>query len=54
MIVDGKKMAEKLEGEIAKKMQGRKLTLAVVYVGSDPVSLRYINMKKSMGERLGI
>ncbi len=54
MIIDGKKLAAKLEKELVPEMHGRKLTLAVISVGSDPVSLRYINKKKQIGERLGI
>ena len=54
VIVDGKKLAEKLEASIARDVKGRKLALSVVYVGDNPVSLRYINMKKRMGARLGI
>ena len=54
MIVDGKKLAAELEEKLAEEAQGKKLTLAVVYVGDNPVSLRYINKKKKMGMRLGI
>ena len=54
VIVDGKKLATKLEASIGGEIRERGLTLSVVYVGDNPISLRYINMKKKMGARLGI
>lgn len=54
MIIDGKKFAANLEEQLIKEVKGKKLALAVVYVGDNPVSVRYINKKKQMGERLGI
>lgn len=54
MIIDGKKLAAQIEERIVLELHGKKLTLAVVYVGDNPISLRYINKKKQMGARLGI
>ncbi len=54
MIIDGKKLAAQVERSVVQELDGKKLTLAIVCVGNDLISLRYINKKKEMGARLGV
>ena len=58
-IIDGKKIAAKIEKQTAKqvallKQKGIVPKLAVVLVGNDKPSLTYIGRKKSAAERVGI
>ncbi len=58
-ILDGKKLAKKIEEKIAKEVEALKATsgrvpgLAVVLVGNDPASQAYVNMKKKACDRVG-
>lgn len=56
MIIDGKLLSQNIEATLKRKVDQlpRSVTLAVVIVGDDPVSVKYINRKKAIGERLGI
>ncbi|MFA6476622.1 MAG: bifunctional 5,10-methylenetetrahydrofolate dehydrogenase/5,10-methenyltetrahydrofolate cyclohydrolase [Candidatus Paceibacterota bacterium] len=54
MIVDGKKLAEEIKQELKVKARGKDLRLAVVWVGEDPVSERYVESKKKFGLDIGI
>lgn len=56
MILDGKALSQKIENELIAKVTGlnKSVTLAVVIVGDDPVSVKYINRKKAVGERVGV
>lgn len=53
--VDGKKIAADIKGEIKKMLEtsGHK-TLAIFYVGQNPVIDSYVNLKKNLGAELGI
>lgn len=54
MIVDGKKLAEEIKQELRVKTRGKDLRLAVIWVGEDPVSERYVESKKKFGLDIGI
>jgi methylenetetrahydrofolate dehydrogenase (NADP+)/methenyltetrahydrofolate cyclohydrolase len=54
MIVDGKKLAEEIKQELKIRARGKDLRLAVVWVGEDPVSERYVERKKKMGLGIGV
>lgn len=58
-IIDGKKIAEEIKGELKEKineLKGKGVTpgLAVVLVGDDPASQVYVRMKGKACEELGI
>lgn len=53
-ILDGVKLAEQLLKEVKKSLGGRKLGLAVVQVGDNAVSEKYIQEKRSTCQELGI
>lgn len=55
-ILDGKKLAEKILGNLKKKIEENKLKLrlAVVQVGENPVSQVFIEQKKKACEKTGI
>ena len=58
-ILDGKKLAKKIEENVAKEVEALKATtgrvpgLAVILVGNDPASQAYVNMKKKACDRAG-
>ena len=56
MIVDGKKLAEELKFEIKMDVLrlGKKLRLAVIQIGDNPVSEKFLEQKKKFGEAVGI
>ncbi len=56
MIFDGKKLAEEIKSELRLKLKAKsqKLSLAVVWVGEDPVSERYVERKKKFGLDIGV
>ncbi len=54
MIIDGNKINNEIAEDLKKKVIGRKLSLAIVFVGDDPVSARYIDKKKKFGEEIGV
>jgi methylenetetrahydrofolate dehydrogenase (NADP+)/methenyltetrahydrofolate cyclohydrolase len=56
MIIDGRKIAERIKKEIGEGVAalGRRPALAVVMVGDNPISLKYINIKKKFGEEAGV
>jgi len=55
-ILNGKKLAEKIIGQISKEVAGlkRKPVLAMVLVGNDPASKIYVGRKKILCEKAGI
>ncbi|PIX88120.1 MAG: bifunctional methylenetetrahydrofolate dehydrogenase/methenyltetrahydrofolate cyclohydrolase, partial [Candidatus Nealsonbacteria bacterium CG_4_10_14_3_um_filter_36_16] len=55
-LLDGKKLSEKILGNIKGEIKKRKLklTLAVIQVGENPVSQIFINQKKKACEKTGI
>ncbi len=58
MIIDGKKIADKilaeLKKEILKQAQGKALRLASVLVGPDPGSKKFLELKQKAAEKIGI
>lgn len=56
MIIDGKKLAEELKVSLKDEVSkiGKKLRLAVVQVGNDPVTLKFLEQKKRFGGAVGI
>lgn len=54
--VDGKKIAERIKAEIKEFIKGEseEKTLAIFYVGVNPVIDSYVSLKEKMGESLGI
>lgn len=56
MIIDGKKLAQEIIGELKKERQkiAKKIRLAVVLVGNNPASLSYIKQKEKVAEETGI
>jgi len=54
MIVDGKALAEEIKKELKNNLADRNLRLDVVWVGDDPVSAKYVERKKKVGEELGV
>lgn len=55
-IIDGKKIAQKIETKLQKEVSTMKVKpkLAVVLVGNDSPSQVYVNRKKEAAERIGI
>src|SRR3989338_1991956 len=56
MIIDGKKIAEEIKQTLKEKVSqsGKRLCLAVVQVGKNDVSERFIKMKKKFAEEIGV
>jgi len=56
MIIDGKQLAEELLEETREILSKRKkpLHLAMIYVAGNDESRKYLEMKKSAGEKIGI
>ncbi len=54
MIIDGNKINREIAEELKKRAEGRKLSLAIVWVGDGPVSAKYIEKKKKFGEDIGV
>lgn len=54
MIIDGKKLAEEVLEEIKKESRGRRLQLAAVLVGQDPMLKKFVELKKKAGESVGV
>lgn len=56
MIFDGKRFAEELTRELSRRVKTlpRAPSLGVCMVGDNPVSKRYIGLKKKMAERAGV
>ncbi|OGF95688.1 hypothetical protein A2Y47_01865 [Candidatus Giovannonibacteria bacterium RIFCSPLOWO2_12_43_8] len=56
MIVDGKAIAEKIKSSLAEEISKskKKIRLAVLKVGKDPVTARYLEVKKKFAEAIGV
>ena len=57
MIIDGKKLAEEIKESLRNEVVAlgdKKLRLAVVQVGNDPVTEKFLEQKKKFGEAIGI
>ncbi len=52
MMVDGKKIRDEIKEELRAKAHG--LSLAIIWVGDDPVSAKYVEKKKKFGEEIGV
>ncbi len=52
MIINGNKINEEIREELRSQAKG--LSLAIVWVGDDPVSAKYIEKKKKFGEAIGV
>ncbi len=55
-IVDGKKLAEEVKDELKKDVAvvGKKIKLAVIYIGGNPASESFIKIKKAVGSSIGV
>ncbi len=56
MIVDGKQIQENIKKSLKEKVANseKEHKLAVVYVGNNPVISRFVEMKKSFGQDIGV
>ncbi|MDO8522955.1 MAG: bifunctional 5,10-methylenetetrahydrofolate dehydrogenase/5,10-methenyltetrahydrofolate cyclohydrolase [bacterium] len=56
MIVDGKKLAEEIKASLASEVLkfDKKIRLAVIQVGNDPVTEKFLEQKKKFGSAVGI
>ncbi|MBI3633491.1 MAG: bifunctional 5,10-methylenetetrahydrofolate dehydrogenase/5,10-methenyltetrahydrofolate cyclohydrolase [Candidatus Vogelbacteria bacterium] len=55
MIIDGNKIRDEIKEELKEKVKLLKhLSLAIVWVGNDTVSAKYVEKKKKFGEEVGI
>lgn len=54
MIIDGKKLARDVLEQIRNDALDKNLTLAVVIIGNNPVSQKYIERKKEIGEQISV
>lgn len=55
MLIDGKKIREEIKEEIKKEVENLgPLVLAVVWVGDDPVTAKFIEQKRRFAEDVGI
>ena len=54
MIIDGKKIAGEIKEQLAEQFSGRSAVLAVVLVGEDPASIKFVERKKKFGEEIGV
>lgn len=54
MIIDGKKMAGEIKEQLADQFFGQSVVLAVVLVGEDPASIKFVERKKKFGEEIGV
>ena len=55
-IIDGKKLAEEIKAELKAEVLrlGKKLRLAVIKVGEDKVTEKFLEQKKKFGSAVGI
>ena len=56
MIIDGKKMAEEIKASLKSEVSkiGKKIRLAVIKIGKNPVTEKFLEQKKKFGEAVGI
>lgn len=54
MIVDGNAIASDIERELRERVGDKRLSLAVVFVGDNRASEKFIERKKDFGERIGV
>ncbi|MEK7566778.1 MAG: bifunctional 5,10-methylenetetrahydrofolate dehydrogenase/5,10-methenyltetrahydrofolate cyclohydrolase [Patescibacteria group bacterium] len=55
MIIDGKKLAEEIKEELKKEVAelGKRIKLAVIYIGENSASDSFIKRKKAFGKEIG-
>ena len=54
MVIDGNTIAQEIQKELAEKLAGKNLSLAVVFVGDDSASKKFIERKKRFGDGVGV
>src|SRR3989338_8190777 len=56
MVVNGKKLAEEIRTSLKDEVSkfGKKLRLAVIQIGSDPMTEKFLEQKKKFGNAVGI
>ena len=54
MIIDGRQIAENLKQEITESIEDKGLVLAVILVGDDSASQKFVKQKKKFGEEIGV
>ena len=54
MIIDGKKIGEEIQAELARKIRGHKPVLGVILVGANPASQIYVQAKRKACAAVGI
>ena len=56
MVIDGKALAEKIKAELKAEVLrlGKKIRLAVVKIGSDAVTEKFLEQKKKFAEAIGV
>ncbi|OGF52526.1 hypothetical protein A3I27_02835 [Candidatus Giovannonibacteria bacterium RIFCSPLOWO2_02_FULL_43_11b] len=56
MIVNGKAIAQKIKSSLKEEISksGKKIRLAVLKVGKDPVTAKYLEVKKKFAEAIGV
>ncbi len=56
MIIDGKKIAERIKEELrlSIKEDKKKLKIAIIQVGEDPASLKFVEKKQKFAEDIGV
>lgn len=52
MLIDGNKINQEIKEELRDKAKG--LSLAIIWVGDNPVSAKYIERKKKFGDEIGV
>lgn len=54
MVIDGKKIAQKIEKELKPKLKGKYLSLGIILANKGPESKIYVNQKLNKAKELGI
>lgn len=54
MVVDGRKISKDIKQELKEKLGSRNLVLAVVWVGDDPATAKFVELKRKFGEAVGV
>ncbi len=54
MLVNGNEIAKDIEQSLKKQISGRRLVLAIMQVGSDPASAKFVERKCQFGKRVGV
>jgi len=56
LIIDGKKIAEEIKSDLKKQIAkiGKKLKLAIVFIGDDKPTRRFIELKRKFAKEIGV